>query len=55
MHARTLAPGSAKLADHPKTVNVREDAVVEAINGWIGRLFHRANLDETVAALLLIF
>ncbi len=50
--ARTLAPGSAKLAEHPKTVNLREDVLVEALNRWIGRLFHRNNLDRTVAALL---
>ncbi|GAB2996574.1 recombinase family protein [Amycolatopsis acidiphila] len=50
--ARTMAPGSAQLADHPKTVNIREDAVVEAINGWIGRLFDPENVDATVAALV---
>jgi hypothetical protein len=33
--SRTMAPGSLKLADHPKTVNLREAVVVEAINGWI--------------------
>ncbi|WP_233223135.1 recombinase family protein [Amycolatopsis sp. BJA-103] len=50
--ARTMAPGSAMLADHPKTVNLRESTVVEALNGWIGRLFAPDNVDQTVAALL---
>ena len=50
--ARTLAPGSAALADHPKTVNVRQDQLLEPLNGWIGRLFDRDNLDRTVAALV---
>ena len=31
--ARTLAPGSAALADHPKTVNVRQDQLLEPLNG----------------------
>ncbi|CAM3409195.1 recombinase family protein [Kibdelosporangium persicum] len=50
--ARTMAPGSAALADHPKTVNLREDVVTERLNAWIGRVFHPDNVDETVAALL---
>ncbi|MFD0811993.1 recombinase family protein [Amycolatopsis umgeniensis] len=50
--ARTMAPGSAMLADHPKTVNLRESTVVEALNGWIGWLFAPDNVDQTVAALL---
>ncbi|WP_215544307.1 recombinase family protein [Amycolatopsis sp. CA-230715] len=50
--ARTMAPGSAMLADHPKTVNLRESTVVEAINAWIGRLFAPEEVDRTVAALL---
>jgi hypothetical protein len=33
---RTLAPGSAVLADHPRTVNVREDVITAWINEWIG-------------------
>jgi hypothetical protein len=49
---RTVAPGAAALADHPKTVNLREDLVVEQINGWLGRVFHPDNVDETVATLL---
>ncbi|MFC0105592.1 recombinase family protein [Kibdelosporangium aridum] len=50
--ARTLAPGSEALADHPKTVNLREDTLLPAVNGWIRRIFARENVDETVAALL---
>jgi hypothetical protein len=50
--AQTMAPGSAALADHPKTVNLREDVVVERLNAWIGRVFHPENVDETVATLL---
>jgi hypothetical protein len=50
--ARTLAPGSAALADHPSTVNLREDVIVDALNRWIGRLFHPENVDLTVAELL---
>jgi hypothetical protein len=44
--ARTLAPGSLALADHPKTVNLREDQLIEPLNGWIGRLFDREHIDQ---------
>jgi DNA invertase Pin-like site-specific DNA recombinase len=50
--ARTLAPGSAALADHPKTVNLWEDDVLKTLNGWIGHLFGSKNVDRTVAALI---
>ena len=50
--ARTMAPGSPALADHPLTVNLREDQVVEVINDWLNELFARENRDATVAALL---
>jgi DNA invertase Pin-like site-specific DNA recombinase len=50
--ARTLAPGSTALAEHPRTVNLREASVLEPLNGWLGRLFAPANVDQTVAALL---
>ncbi|MFD2489335.1 recombinase family protein [Amycolatopsis jiangsuensis] len=50
--ARTLAPGSAALADHPKTVNLREDVVTPPINAWLCQMFDPANRDETVAALI---
>ncbi len=50
--ARTLAPGSPVLESHPPAVYLREDLIKEAVNGWIGRLFDRSNLDGTVAALV---
>lgn len=50
--ARSIAPGSPVLADHPRTVNVREDHVVGPLNDWIGRVYDRDNIDETVAAIL---
>jgi hypothetical protein len=50
--ARTLAPGSAALADHPKTVNLREDVVIRRLHDWICKVFDRENRDETVAALI---
>jgi hypothetical protein len=50
--ARTLAPGSPALADHPKNVYLPERAVLPALNRWIGGLFDRKNRDETVAALV---
>ena len=51
-HARTLTPGSVALSDHPRTVNLREDVLVDPLNEWIGRLFDRANVDRTMAALI---
>lgn len=50
--ARSLAPGSAALAGHPRTVNLREYEVVEALNAWIGQLFKSYNLEGTVRALV---
>jgi len=50
--ARTLAPGAAALADHPRTVNLGEYDVLEPLNEWIGHLFDRRNVDRTVAALV---
>ncbi|MDQ3761459.1 MAG: recombinase family protein [Actinomycetota bacterium] len=50
--ARSLAPGSAALADHPRTVNLREDDVLKPLNVWIGQLFAGENVDRTVAALI---
>ncbi len=47
-----LAPGSAVLAEHPKTVNLREGVLTGAINGWIGGLFSPENRDATVLALV---
>jgi Recombinase zinc beta ribbon domain len=50
--ARTLAPGSPALAEHPPAVYLREDPIRDAVNGWLGGLFDRDNIDQTVAALL---
>lgn len=50
--ARRLVPGSPALARHPKTVNLRQDHVLPTLNSWIGRLFHRDNVDHTVDALV---
>jgi DNA invertase Pin-like site-specific DNA recombinase len=50
--ARTLAPGSPVLATHPPAVYLREDPVREAVNGWLGELFHPDQVDHTVAALI---
>jgi hypothetical protein len=50
--ARTLAPGSPVLADHPKTVNLREDLLLPKLNAWLGELFARENRNATVAAML---
>jgi hypothetical protein len=50
--ARSLAPGSPVLDGHPRTVNVREDVITGAINGWIGQLFAPENRDETVRTLV---
>ena len=50
--ARQLAPGSAALTDHPKTINLGEKVLTRAINRWIGQLFDREHVDETVRALV---
>lgn len=50
--ARSIAPGSEVLAEHPRTVNLREADVLEPLNAWIGRLFARENVDRTVSTLL---
>jgi len=50
--ARSLTPGSPVLAEHPRTVNLREIDVVEPLNRWLAGLFARENLDHTVALLL---
>ncbi|OZM71728.1 hypothetical protein CFN78_18010 [Amycolatopsis antarctica] len=39
------------LADHPKTMNLREDVVLPKVRRWIGGLFHRDNIDRTVGTL----
>jgi DNA invertase Pin-like site-specific DNA recombinase len=50
--ARTLAPGSPVLAEHPAAVYLREDTIRDAVNIWLHGLFHRDNVDRTVAALV---
>jgi hypothetical protein len=51
--ARSLAPGSPVLDDHPKNVYLPERAVLAVVNAWIGDLFdneHRAATVEQLAA-----
>ena len=50
--ARTLAPGAPALAEHPKNVYLPERAVLGPLNAWVGELFDRENIDQTVAALI---
>ncbi|HEX5407988.1 MAG TPA: recombinase family protein [Pseudonocardiaceae bacterium] len=50
--ARTLVPGSAELASHPKNIYLPETAVLTTLNDWLGQVFARENRDETVAALV---
>ncbi|WP_233532402.1 recombinase family protein [Antrihabitans sp. YC2-6] len=50
--ARTIAPGSPALANHPKTMNLREDHVIGPLNAWIAVCFDDQNRESTVAALL---
>jgi hypothetical protein len=49
--ARSLAPGSPALQDHPPNVYLREDHVTAKINSWVARLFDAAHLDSTIDAL----
>lgn len=50
--ARTMAPGAGALVDHPRTVNLREDTLLAALNGWISGLFAPESLEATVDALV---
>ncbi|MGY1976299.1 recombinase family protein [Nocardia gipuzkoensis] len=50
--AKTIAPGSPALQDHPRTVNLREDVVVTPIDGWLASLFDRKHRENTIAALV---
>lgn len=47
-HARARR---AALIDHPATVNLKEDVVLQPLNAWIGFLVASENVDQTVAAL----
>lgn len=37
--------------DHPRSVYVREDVIVDKLDGWLGRVFDPENIDETLDAL----
>ncbi|MFF3224057.1 recombinase family protein [Nocardia suismassiliense] len=50
--AKTLAPGSDALTDHPKTVNLRESVLIDPLNGWLSTLFDREHRNQTIAILL---
>ncbi|WP_435592795.1 recombinase family protein [Nocardia sp. bgisy118] len=50
--AKTLAPASPVLAEHPPSVNLREDHLVAPIDRWLATLFHRTHRDRTIASLL---
>jgi DNA invertase Pin-like site-specific DNA recombinase len=50
--ARSLAPGSPVLAEHPRTVNLREDHLLPPLNDWIGSLFALRNIDRTISELV---
>lgn len=52
LHRAESRAGSEVLADHPRTVNLREAVVASIVNGWIGRLFAQENGDATVAEVL---
>jgi hypothetical protein len=41
----------ANQVDHPRTVYVKEDAIVPRLDAWIATLFDPANLDATCQAL----
>ncbi|MCG8927434.1 hypothetical protein L6E10_34115 [Lentzea sp. CC55] len=51
-HARTLAPRSQVLAEHPRTVNLAEDVILEPLNKWLCQIFDRTSLDRTIAAMV---
>ncbi|MFD5823885.1 recombinase family protein [Lentzea sp. NPDC060358] len=50
--ARSLAPGSAALNSHPRTVNLAEDLVLEPLNKWLCQIFDRKSIDRTVSHLV---
>jgi site-specific DNA recombinase len=47
-----LVDAAALEVDHPRSVLVREDWIVEALDGWLLRLFEPHRLDETLAELV---
>lgn len=50
--ARTMVPGSPALNGPPTNVYLPEAAAMDRFNKWIDGLFDRANLDNTVSALI---
>lgn len=40
-----------RLADHPRTLAVREEVIVPALDSWLAQVFHPRNIDATVEAL----
>lgn len=50
--AKSIAPGSPLLQDHPRTVNLREDIVLGPIDSWIASLFDRNHRVNSIAALI---
>ena len=50
--ARTLAPNSPVLAEHPPSVYVRESAICGPLNEWVATLFAPTNRHSTVQALV---
>ncbi|MEV4241624.1 MULTISPECIES: hypothetical protein [unclassified Nocardia] len=50
--ARTLAPGSEALADHPKTVNLRESHVAGPLNRWLAAQFSKENRRQIIEILV---
>jgi DNA invertase Pin-like site-specific DNA recombinase len=50
--AREIVPGSPLLEGHPRTVNLREDLLIEPLNAWIAGLFGPSNRSRTIEAML---
>jgi DNA invertase Pin-like site-specific DNA recombinase len=49
--ARSIAPGSPVLSDHPKNVYLPERAVLGPVNAWIGGLFDQEHRSATMRQL----
>ncbi|HZD16225.1 MAG TPA: hypothetical protein VE196_14110 [Pseudonocardiaceae bacterium] len=50
--ARTLAPNSPVLAQHPAAVYIRQTAICAPLNHWIATLFDATNRTRTIQTLL---
>ena len=46
---------AANRIDHPRSVYLREDAVLPSLDGWLAELFEPANLQATIDALAASF